>query len=256
MWGGAEAPVRETRLRGFSSFRASSDSRLGRIRENFRQLFVSTRLAPTSANGAPIHLLKLERSTGSGRAQTLSLLTHGAVIAALSLVASRAVHDKTEPKPKVSVSIGPLVYTPETNRFASRASLGSKAGGGENTELPATHGFFAPRSSVQLAPPRLPDEANHLLPVTTTILDAQAPLVVAPQNDLGLPWMLDNTKSGGPGDRGIGAGKEGGMGDREGPGGGEGESNLIPGEFWRPRVRFVRIRSIRTKLDTQRCKAR
>jgi periplasmic protein TonB len=79
---------------------------------------------------------------------------------------------------------------------------------------------------VQLAPPKLPDDTNHLLPITATILDTEAPPVVAPQNDLGLPWMLDKTKSGGRGDRGIGAGKDGGTGDREGPGGGEGESNL------------------------------
>jgi periplasmic protein TonB len=218
--------VRETRLCGFSFFRASSDSWLGRVRENFWQLFVSARLAPASANGAPIHLLKFERSTRSGRAQTLSILMHVAVIALVSLVASRAIHDKAQPEHRVSVPIGPLLYSRETDRFASKASLGPKAGGGENTELPATHGFFAPRSLVQLAPPRLPDNANHLLPVTATILDAQAPSVVTPQNDLGLPWMLDKTKSGGPGDRGIGAGKDGGMGDHEGPGGGEGESNL------------------------------
>jgi periplasmic protein TonB len=61
----------------------------------------------------------------------------------------------------------------------------------------------------------------------TTILDAQAPPIVAPQNDLGLPWMRDKTNSSGPGSNGgIGAGKDGGMGDREGPGGGEGGSNL------------------------------
>ena len=218
--------MREIRLRGFSFFRASTDSWFDRVRENFWQLFASARLAPTSANCAPIHLLKFERSARRGRAQTLSLLTHGAVIASISLIASRAVHDKAEPKPQISVSIGALVYTPETDRFASQTSLGPKAGGGDHAALPANRGFLAPRSSIQLAPPRLPDNANHLLPVTATILDAQAPPVVASQNDLGLPWMLDDTKSGGPGDRGIGAGRDGGMGDREGPGGGQGESNL------------------------------
>jgi periplasmic protein TonB len=218
--------VRETRLRGFSSFCGESDFWFARVRKNFWQLFASARLTPLSANGAPIHLLKFERSTRSGRAQTLSLLTHAAVLAAISIVAARTVPRNTEPKPQVSISIGPLLYSRQTDRFASKASLGPKAGGGENTELPATHGFFAPRSSVQLATPRLPDNANHLLPVMTTILDAEAPPVVTPQGDIGLPWMLDNTKSGGPGDRGIGAGRDGGMGDREGPGGGEGESNM------------------------------
>ena len=218
--------MRGTRLRGFSFFRASSDSWLGRVRENFWQLFVSARLAPSSANGAPIHLLRFERSTRSRHAQTLSLLTHGAMIAAISLVASRAVRDKAEAKPQISISIGALVYTPEADRFASQASLGPKAGGGDHAALPANHGFLAPRSSIQLAPPKLPDTANHLLPIAATILDAEAPPLVAPQNDLGLPWMADKTKSGGPGDRGVGAGRDGGMGDREGSGGGEGESNL------------------------------
>jgi len=223
--GGAEAPVREIRLRGFSSIRASSDSWLGRVQENFWQLFVSARLAPTSANGAPIHLLKFERSTRSRRAQTLSLLTHGAVIAAISIVASEKVHQRAEPKPQVSVSIGPLLYSPDADHFVSKPSSGPKAGGGEEAASPANHGFLAPRSSVQLAPPRLPDNANHLLPITATILDAQAPPIVAPQNDLGLPWMSDKTNSAGPGSNGgIGAGKDEGMGDREGPGGGEGGS--------------------------------
>jgi len=77
---------------------------------------------------------------------------------------------------------------------------------------------------VQLAPPRLPDNANHALPIATTIFDAQAPAVVEQQNDVGLPWMVDKTNSGGSGDRGIGTGKEGGMGDGEGPGGGQGGS--------------------------------
>lgn len=224
--GGAEAPMRGTRQRCFSSFRASSNSWLGRMQDNFRQLFVSAKLAPGTANGAPIHLLRFEPSTRRGRAQTLSLLTHGLVIVAISLVASRAMPDKAGSKPQVSVSIGPLLYSRETDHFANKPSWGPKAGGGENTDLPATRGFLAARSSVQLAPSRLPDKANPLLPITTTILDVESPPVVAPQNDIGLPWMLDRTKSGGPGDRGIGAGKEGGMGDREGPGGGEGESNL------------------------------
>jgi TonB family protein len=221
---GAEAAVRQTRLRVFSFVRALSDSWLGRVRENLWQLFAPPGLAPTSANGAPIHLLKFERSTRGCRAQTLSFLTHGAVIVAISALASGRVPHKTEPKTQVSVSIAPLLYSPDTDHFANKPSSGTKAGGGAEAALPATHGFFPPRSPVQLAPPRLPDNTNHVLPITTTILDAQAPPVVAVQNDVGLPWMPDKTHSGGPGDRGIGAGKDGGMGDREGPGAGEGES--------------------------------
>jgi periplasmic protein TonB len=218
--------VRETRLRGFCSFRASSDSWLARVRENFRQLFVSARLAP-SANGAPIHLLKFERSACGRRSHTLSLLTHAAVIAEISIVASDRVYQRPEPKPQVSVSIAPLLYSPDAGRFSSKPSPGPRAGGGEEAVSPANHGFFAPRSSVQLAPPRLPDNADHLLPITATILEAQGPPMVAPQNDVGLPWMPDKTNSAGPGSNGgIGAGKRGGMGDHDGPGGGEGGSDL------------------------------
>lgn len=249
--------MRETRLCGFSFFRASSDSWLGRVRENFWQLFVSARLAPSSANGAPIHLLRFERSTRSRHAQTLSLLTHGAVIAAISLVASRVVHDKAEPEPQISVSMGALVYTPETNRFASQASLGPKAGGGDHAALPVNHGFLAPRSSIQLAPTRSPDNANHLLPMTATFLDAQAPPVVAPQNDLGLPWMLDNAKSGGRVTAASARGTtEAWETARDRAAARVRATCLIREEFWHPHVWFVRTRSIPTKPDTQRCKAR
>ena len=155
--------MRQTRLRVFSFLRALSDFWLGRVRENFCRLFVPAGLAPTSANGAPIHLLKFERSSRGRSAQTLSFLTHGAVIVAISLLASGRVPHKTEPKTQVSVSIAPLLYSPDTDHFANKPSSGPRAGGGAEAALPATHGFFPPQSPVQLAPPRLPDNANHLL---------------------------------------------------------------------------------------------
>ena len=216
--------MRATRLRRFFLFRLSSDSWLGRVVENFWQLFTPAGLAPSSANGAPIHLLRFDRSRGGGRAQTLSLLTHAAAIAAISLVASQTVPRNAQPKPQVSVSISPLLYSPEADRVVSEPSSGPNSGGGAHADLPATRGFLAPGSSVQLSPPKLPDDANHPLPVATTILDEQAPAVVAPQNNVGLPWMPEKTNSGGPGDRGIGAGDNGGMGDGDGPSGGEGGS--------------------------------
>jgi periplasmic protein TonB len=218
--------VRGIRLRGFSFFAASSDSWLGRVWENFRQVFTPTKLSPTSANGAPIHLFKLDRSQRAERAQTLSFIAHVGIIAGILAIASYPPQLKREP-PRTGISIGRLLYSAPKDQFASSPSLGRKAGGGENSASPATHGFFAPRSSVQLVPPRLPDQASHLLPVTTTILDLQAPQVVSPENNLGLPWMPTSTNSAGTGsDGGIGKGKDGGMGDREGPRGGEGESDL------------------------------
>jgi protein TonB len=214
------------RLRGFSFLRVSSDSWLGRVCENFRQLFTPAALTPGSANGAPIHLLKFDRSGRASRAQTASLLTHGAILAAISLIVSQTVHPP-DVKRQVPTNIGPLFYSPDTEHFVEHPSQGHTAGGGERAASPATRGFFAPRSPVQLAPPRLPDSATHILAITPTILDTQAPPIVAPQNDLGLPWMPDKNGSAGPGSRGgIGSGNDGGMGDRDGPGGGEGEGNL------------------------------
>src|SRR5262249_18428123 len=91
-------------------------------------------------------------------------------------------------------------------------------GGGENDPVPATHGFLAPHSSIQLAAPRLPDNLNHELPVPVAILDAEAPPVLTPVPELGLPWMAQDTNSGGPGKgHGIGIGEKGAMGDRDGP---------------------------------------
>jgi len=54
-----------------------------------RQLFTPAGLRPSSANGAPIHLLRFERSKRSSRAQTLSLLTHLAAIATILSIASQ-----------------------------------------------------------------------------------------------------------------------------------------------------------------------
>jgi periplasmic protein TonB len=207
----------------FSFFAASSDSWLGRVRENLQQVFTPTGLSPTSANGAPIHLLKFDRSKRAESAQTVSLITHGVVIVALLAIASYPPPQKRE-TPHTGIQVGRLLYSPQLDPSATRPSLGPQAGGGEHTATPVTRGFFAPRSPVQLAPPRLPDNVNHLLPVTATILDPQAPAVILPQDNLGLPWMATTTDSAGPGaNGGIGRGKDGGMGDHEGPGGGDGE---------------------------------
>jgi periplasmic protein TonB len=206
----------------FSFFAASSDSWLARVWENVQQVLTPTKLSPTSVNGAPIHLLSLDRSKRAERAQTLSLITHVVIIAALLVIASYAPPLKRETS-HVGISVERLRYSAPLEPSASNPSLGPSAGGGAHNVAPATHGFFAPRSPVQLAPPRLPDNANHLLPVTTTILDLQAPAAIVPQDNIGLPWMTTTTDSAGPGSNGIGRGKDGGMGDREGPGGGDGE---------------------------------
>ena len=65
----------------------TSESWLTRVRENLRQLFVSPSLSPSSSNGTPIHLVNLSPTGKAGRAQTASLLTHGAIIAVILFLA-------------------------------------------------------------------------------------------------------------------------------------------------------------------------
>ncbi len=214
--------------RGFSPFHIEPSSWITRVRENLRQLFTTIRLKPTSANGAPLHLLKLEPTWRAGSSQTVSLVTHLGALAVLLVVMVENPSTKVE-KVISGVPIGPLFYSSaHAERIVDAASLGHRGGGGELNPVPASRGFLAPRSSIQLAPPRLPDNSNHLLAVNPVILDEQAPPVVAPVNALGLPWMTTVTKSAGPGtDHGIGNGNQGGMGDGSGPDAGDGEG----GEF-------------------------
>jgi protein TonB len=202
---------------------SESNSWLTRVRENFRQLLTSTRLSPSSANGAPIHLLKLSRTGKAGRAQTASLLTHAAVVATVALFAMQTRTTMKPPRPFVDVDRGGFVLKAPSDLVVSKPSLGHNGGGGNDSAVPATHGSLAPRSPIQLAPPRLPDDANHLLPVPPSISDLQAPPIITPVSELGLPWMPRETNSAGPGSRhGIGSGKDGGMGDTAGSDEGDG----------------------------------
>ena len=58
-----------------------------RVRENLAQLIAPSGLMPSSSNGAPIHLLKWNRTGKAGSAQTVSLLTHAGILAALVFLA-------------------------------------------------------------------------------------------------------------------------------------------------------------------------
>jgi protein TonB len=213
---------------GFSPLEPRSSSWITRVRENLPQLFTTMKLTPTAANGAPIHLLKLERTGRARSSQTVSLATHLGLLAIL-LAAMVGKSPGRSDKPLGEVSIGPLLYpAARAERIGDVASAERKSGGGELNAVPANHGFFPPRSSIQLVPPRMPDNSNHLLTVTSTILDEQAPPVVAAANTLGLPWMPAATNSAGPGaDHGIGSGRKGGMGDNSGPDAGDGEGDYV-----------------------------
>src|ERR1700716_1865086 len=80
--------MRDPLSRDFSSLQPSHDSWLQRVRDNFRQLLAPARVFPSSANGAPIHVLKLDSSAPRSRAQSFSFLTHAAIISTLVMLAA------------------------------------------------------------------------------------------------------------------------------------------------------------------------
>jgi TonB family protein len=211
----------------FLRHRLSSESWFTRVRENFRQAFASTALTHSSSNGAPIHLLRIDQNARNRRGQIVSLLTHSGIIGAFALLAFQTHVVRTQLNSGIDIVPGHLLFSPLSDSPSDHPSLGHNAGGGERNPVPATHGFLAPRSSLQLAPPRLPDNATHVLAVPVATLDENAPPIMAAVPQLGLPWMANDTNSPGSGkDGGIGSGEKGGMGDNSGGDAGEGESGV------------------------------
>jgi protein TonB len=220
--------MREPLWHSFSSLQSSRDSWLHRVRDNFHQLLTPGRSFPSSANGAPIHLLRWERSARTGRAQGASFITHAAVAAALVLAVMHPSVSKRSPLPpgrKTSPNIS--MATSLLDRLRGHdPSSGTGSGTGHDL-LPATQGSLPPRSSIQLLKPTLPQSQNPELPIPPTILDASAQRVLAPVENIGLPWMPDqnnssgrgkgNTIGDGPGDSiGSSPGDQAGDGRRQG----------------------------------------
>jgi periplasmic protein TonB len=197
--------MREPFLRFFSGKNSSSnsgdeaaDSWVNRVRENLAQLLIPTHFKPSSANGAPIHLLKFDKSLRPARAQGVSLITHAVVFAAILFVLAQPPglrlppRDEHAPSAPVSISTGVI-------RTLTNANDGGGKGGNHNP-IASTHGTPPPFSSIQLVRPTIPRNQNVSLPVPPTILDQAADPVLTPTENLGLPWMTKDTRSPGPGD--------------------------------------------------------
>jgi periplasmic protein TonB len=209
----------------FLRHRLNSESWYTRVHENFRQAFASTGLTHSSSNGAPIHLLEHNPSKRTGRAQLASLLTHSGIIGTFALLAFQTHVVRPQLNREIDVVPEHLLFSPLSDSESDHPSLGHNAGGGEHKPIPATHGVLPPRSSLQLAQPKLPDSVTHVLAVPVATLDENAPPIAAATPQLGLPWMANDTNSPGPGkDGGIGSGDKGGLGDHSGIDAGEGES--------------------------------
>lgn len=223
--------MRDPFFRPFSS--SPRDSLLQRIRGNLSQAFAPARIFPSSANGAPLHSLHWDRSTRLKRAQSVSLVTHAAVIVALLLLTIPARHIAIPAPP--GVKIPPHIPTPRDlwTAMMSRNPSDGRGSGGGKTPIPATTGSLLPASSIQIVRPSLPPKRETTVPVPPTILDSAAPAVLTSVNKIGLPWMRDDTNSPGPGDShtiGNSNGRTMGDGPVDGPGGtGDSSSAYRPG---------------------------
>lgn len=205
----------------------SEDSWLNRVRENIGQLLIPTHLKPTSANGAPIHLLKFEKSPRPARAQGASLISHAAIFGGLLFLLTHG--PRTVPPPTGSgavLHLPPDMPLPVFPSLRSEQASSGRGSGGEQTPTPQTHGNLPPLSSIVLVKPTIPEEQHPNLPEPPTIFDPGAASVLTPGEKIGLPWMPQDTNSAGPGKRhGIGSGDDGTLGDG-GPGpAGYGTSN-------------------------------
>src|SRR5882724_3330018 len=229
--------MRDPLSRCFSSLPSSTDSWFLRVRENLRQLFTAAPLSPSSSNGAPIHLLEHEGSPRIIRAQTVSLLTHAAMIAVLAFA---AMHIYKSAKPS-----GADVTTVQSHLKFPRSLLARDNGlrpdegtgsGGGRTPIPTTAGNLVPVSSIQLLKPSLPVKQEAQILVPPTILDLSAAPVLTFVDKIGLLWMHGDTNSPGPGDSNtIGSSRGNTMGDSEkdGPGGrGSSSGKYSAGVTW------------------------
>jgi periplasmic protein TonB len=189
-----------------------SDSWLNRVRENLAQLLLPSPFKPSSANGAPIHLLQFDKSPRPARAQGASLLTHIAVFAAIVFLLTRVTAPPPPPLVGPTNSI-PITYNfPIIHTIAGPHPSNGSSNGGDHNPLPPAAGAPPPRSPIQLVRPTLPPSQNPTLPEPPTILDPTAAPVLNTAK-IGLQWMPTDNNSAGPGaNHGIGTGPDGGAG--------------------------------------------
>ncbi len=219
--------MREPFLRPFSGSNPASssglnDSWLNRVRDNLGLLLIPSHFKPSSANGAPIHLLMFDKSLRPARAQGASLLTHAIFFAVILLLLANTKGGPKPPYPGEAPSLGPLTISApliRTLTSAHRTDGGGHSGG--QTSIPATRGNLPPLSSIVLVRPTIQQNEHPHLPEPPTIFDPGAAPVLTPTDNTGLPWMPNDTRSPGEGkDHGLGSKPGKGVGDDgDGPAG-------------------------------------
>ena len=198
----------------FSSLHPESESWWTRTRENLAQLIAPSGLRASSANGAPLHRLKVRRTRRASYAQTVSAATHTCIVVALVLLAIHRPpgfdHQGSQPSDGRGTVRIPLKIL---NVLGPHRTKGAGSGG-DNNRIPAKPGNLPRFSSVQLVRPTVPHEPQPDLPVAPTLLDPSAAPVPISVDNIGLPWMRGDTNSGGPGKgHGIGSRDGDAMGD-------------------------------------------
>jgi periplasmic protein TonB len=191
--------MRDPFSRLLSSFQ-SQDSWLQRICENFHQLLTPARIFPSSANGATIHLLTQKRAFPASVPRVVSFLLHGAVVAAVLLVATRQPGSNHNPwSPRKNSP--PIFSVPPAllNLLRGQNPNGGNGSGTGHDSLPPTQGNLPPRSSIQFLKPTIPANREPELPLPPTILDPSAPRILTTVDNVGLPWMPDRNNSSGRG---------------------------------------------------------
>lgn len=204
--------MREPAL-GLKTSLLNGGSFLKRIGENLQSVW---RLpwVPVPAACAPIHLLEERRSHSPSASQIGSTLLHVSICAALLWSVARPVQNPPGSHP--GREWGPLPPIPKWLLTAETGSLGRSGESGGPDTLPPTNGQLAPETRFALVRPHLSDSRPHPLAVQVTIANVDAPEFARTTSDLGLPWMPTRNGSEGPGEHGVGKGKDYGMGT--GPG--------------------------------------
>ncbi len=191
--------MREPFVRSFSGSCPVRESWFRRVCENAGQLLATGHFTPSSANGAPIHLLKFDKTSRPARAQTASLIAHAVLFAAIALVVAH-LPGGPHGLPGDTIKVGPLTFSPDTlkNLLGRHPSDGQGSGGGKNA-IATNRGNLAPTSSIQIVRPAIPERRDWQLPVPPTVFDPNATPVLSPVDNIGLPWMKDDTHSPGSG---------------------------------------------------------
>lgn len=204
--------MREPAL-GLKTSLLNGGSFLERIGENLESVW-KLPWAPLPAAHAPIHLLEERRSSSSSKAHIGSTLLHVSICAVLLWSIARPLQNPPGPRPERKW--GPLPPVPKSLLAADASSLGKQGSSGGRDVLPATSGNLAPPARTALIPPQLADSRPHPLTAAVKIADPEAPEIVRPVSDIGLPWMKDRNNSPGRGKNGVGNGEHHGMGDEPG----------------------------------------